>query len=129
MRKGLPFRATKYTGPRFPDVGEDNPKASDHCPLAMELNGQQVFVKGYVYPDGQRYNIKRFVLVADLGTCCFGGQPKLTHMIEVTLRDPHRVEYSYHKLGLGGVLHVDTRLKPLTGLGGVYFQLDADYVR
>jgi hypothetical protein len=98
-------------------------------PLAMELNGKKAFVKGYVYPDGQRTNIKRFVLVADLGTCCFGGQPKLTHMIEVTLRDPDRVAYSMHKLKLGGTLKVDTRLKPLSGLGGVYFQLDADYVR
>ena len=60
----------------------------------MELNGKKIFMKGYVYPDGQRTNIKRFVLVADLGTCCFGGQPKLTHMVEVTLRDPYRVEYS-----------------------------------
>lgn len=98
-------------------------------PAALELNGQRVFIKGYVYPDGQQANIKRFVLVADLGTCCFGGQPKLTHMVEVTLRDPHRVEYSFRKRGLGGILHVDRHLKPLSGLGGVYFQLDADYVR
>jgi len=38
MRKGLPFRAAKYSGNRFDNVGEDNPKASDHCPVAMELN-------------------------------------------------------------------------------------------
>lgn len=36
-RKGLPYRATKYSGERFDDVGEDNPKASDHCPLSMDL--------------------------------------------------------------------------------------------
>ena len=98
-------------------------------PLALELNGKQIFMKGYVFPGDQRYDIKRFVLVADLGTCCFGTQPKLTHMVEVTLRDPYRVEYSYHKLKLSGTLKVDTRLKPVSGVGGVYFQLDADYVR
>jgi endonuclease/exonuclease/phosphatase family metal-dependent hydrolase len=38
MRKGLPFRAEEYTGPRFDFVGEDNPKASDHCPLIINLN-------------------------------------------------------------------------------------------
>jgi endonuclease/exonuclease/phosphatase family metal-dependent hydrolase len=37
MRKGLPHRATKYTGKRFDDVGENDPKASDHCPVLMEL--------------------------------------------------------------------------------------------
>jgi hypothetical protein len=98
-------------------------------PAALKMNHEKVFLKGYVYPDGQRFNIKRFVLVADLGTCCFGGQPKLTHMVEVTLRDPYRVEYSLRKLRLGGTLKVDTRIKPVSGLGGVYFQLDADYVR
>ena len=38
MRKGLPFRAEHYTGPRFEEVGENEPKASDHAPVAMEIN-------------------------------------------------------------------------------------------
>jgi endonuclease/exonuclease/phosphatase family metal-dependent hydrolase len=37
MRKGLPYRAERYTGDRFPNVGEDNPKASDHAPLFMDI--------------------------------------------------------------------------------------------
>jgi endonuclease/exonuclease/phosphatase family metal-dependent hydrolase len=38
MRKGTPLRATRYAGPRFVGVGKDNPKASDHCPVVMELD-------------------------------------------------------------------------------------------
>lgn len=37
MRKGAPLRAKRYTGERFPGVGEDRPKASDHCPVVMEV--------------------------------------------------------------------------------------------
>lgn len=37
MRKGLPWRAERYDGPRFDDVGESNPKASDHAPLYVDL--------------------------------------------------------------------------------------------
>jgi endonuclease/exonuclease/phosphatase family metal-dependent hydrolase len=37
MRKGLPWRAEKYDGERYGTVGHDNPKASDHCPLAIDL--------------------------------------------------------------------------------------------
>jgi hypothetical protein len=96
---------------------------------ALSLDGKRVFVKGYVYPDGQQSGIKRFVLVRDLGTCCFGGQPKLTHMIEVTLEDPLRIEYALRKRKLGGILTVDTNLKPVSGVGGVYFRLGADYLR
>lgn len=38
IRQGLPRRAVRYTGPRFRGVGQDEPKASDHCPLAFTLN-------------------------------------------------------------------------------------------
>ena len=37
VRDGLPFRATKYAGDRLPNVGEDEPKASDHCPLYVDI--------------------------------------------------------------------------------------------
>jgi len=37
IRAGLPYRAERYLGPRWPRVGYDRPKASDHCPVVMEL--------------------------------------------------------------------------------------------
>jgi hypothetical protein len=98
-------------------------------PKSLELDGQKIFVKGYIHPEYSRGPVKKFVIVPDMGTCCFGGQPKLTDMIEVTLRDPLRVRYSQRMRKLAGVLKVDTRPKPVTGLGGVYYQLDAEYVQ
>ncbi len=98
-------------------------------PASLELDGRKVFVKGYIYPDNTSGQVKRFVLVPDMGTCCFGGQPKLTDMIEVTLQGDRRVSYSYRKQRLGGTLKVDTRKKPVSGLDGVYYQLDADYLK
>jgi endonuclease/exonuclease/phosphatase family metal-dependent hydrolase len=37
IRTGQPYRATRYGGPRHPRVGWDRPKASDHCPVVVEL--------------------------------------------------------------------------------------------
>jgi endonuclease/exonuclease/phosphatase family metal-dependent hydrolase len=37
VRDGMPFRAARYTGDRFDGVGEDNPKASDHCPVVVDI--------------------------------------------------------------------------------------------
>ena len=37
-RRGMPRRATRYTGRRFRGIGHDNPKASDHCPILVELD-------------------------------------------------------------------------------------------
>jgi hypothetical protein len=99
-------------------------------PSAMELDGKRVFVKGYVHPGvDRRIGIKQFVLVPDMKTCCFGGQPALTDMIEVTLQDPERIDYSYSRRGLAGVLRVTPYKKQVADLDGVYYQLLADYVR
>ncbi len=38
VRKGLALKATQYTGPRFPGVGNIRPAASDHCPVAITIN-------------------------------------------------------------------------------------------
>ena len=38
MRKGLPYRAERYQGPRFDNVGESSPKASDHALLYMDVD-------------------------------------------------------------------------------------------
>lgn len=96
-------------------------------PLATELNEQDIFVKGYVYPDDQLGDIKRFILVPDMGTCCFGGQPKLTDMVQVTLEDPHRVQYSMFRLRLGGKFHLGN--SNADKVGQVIYHLDADYVK
>jgi hypothetical protein len=98
--------------------------------IPTELDGQRVFVKGYVHPGvaSLGYN-RKFILVPDMGTCCFGGQPKLTDMIEVTILDQKGVKYSTRKQKLGGVLRVTNRLKKVAGglTGGIY-ELEADYV-
>ncbi|MEM6405239.1 MAG: endonuclease/exonuclease/phosphatase family protein [Pseudomonadota bacterium] len=38
MRKGLPYRAKQYDGARFDLVGERSPKASDHCPVYVDVD-------------------------------------------------------------------------------------------
>jgi hypothetical protein len=97
-------------------------------PSALELDGKRVFIKGYVYPGAQQQGIKQFVLCRDNGDCCFGGSPKLTDMILVDLVDPLRLTYSRRLQRLAGTF----RIKPAQGtdgLGGVLYQLEADYLQ
>jgi hypothetical protein len=95
---------------------------------AEELDGKEVFITGYVYPGSQSTALKKFVLVPDMKTCCFGGQPKLTDMIEVTLKDPLRIDFSYRRRGIGGVLKVHKSMQSRQELTGVVYELQADYL-
>lgn len=113
--------ATLKSGKNEPDMpGEE----------ALQLDGEQVFIKGYIHPTSMDTMMaKRFVLVPDLGTCCFGGQPPLTHMIEVTLSGDQYATKSYRQQRLAGELNVNPNLKPVNGLTGVYYQLRADVLK
>lgn len=95
----------------------------------LKLDGQRIFIKGYVLSSDKANDLKDFILVPDMGTCCFGGQPKLTDMIEVTLEDPLRTRYSWQRRKLGGVLHVDPSFKREDGSDGAHYKLSVDYLR
>jgi hypothetical protein len=99
-------------------------------PSALEMNGRKVFIKGYVHPGVQGAGpVDRFVLVPDMGTCCFGGQPKLTDMIDVKLINGDTLSYSMRKRSLKGVFTVDPRIVAPDGSQGACYQLVAELVR
>ena len=61
-------------------------------PSALELEGKKIFIKGYIYPGREKDGIRQFLLVRDQGDCCFGGNPKITDRIQVTLVEPQAAE-------------------------------------
>ncbi|MFN3191667.1 MAG: DUF3299 domain-containing protein [Aureliella sp.] len=103
--------------------GENDGPPSD----ALQYDGMQVFIKGYIHPTSMdNVSAKKFVLVPDLGTCCFGSQPPLTHMIEVSLTGDQYARKSFRKQRLAGTLRINRDMKPVDGLTGVFYQLRAD---
>lgn len=97
---------------------------------ARQLDGKQIFIKGYVYPgayESDDKGITKFVLVRDNGQCCFGGQPKITDMIHVTLVGDLRLEYSPRMHRVAGKFTVAS--SQAGELGGVVYQMTADYLR
>lgn len=60
---------------------------------AKSLDGQKVFVKGYMYPEKEKENIRRFVLCKDTGQCCFGGKPALTDLILIDFVNKTRAQF------------------------------------
>lgn len=95
---------------------------------AAELDGKRVFLKGFAFPGRETSGIKEFVLVRDNGDCCFGGNPKLTDMVQVTLVGPLAMEYSPRQRNVAGTFHVN-RGKALDGLRQPIYYLEADYLQ
>jgi hypothetical protein len=98
---------------------------------SLELDKAKVFMKGYVMqPKGSRKsNLKSFILVRDLGTCCFGdANPKPTHIVKVELPAGKTTDWNMNVRKLTGTFHVDSTLQPTEDVPGVYYQIKADTI-
>ncbi len=98
-------------------------------PDAKSLDGKKVFIKGYVYPGQRQYGITQFLLVRDQGSCCFGGNPKLTDRILVQLADPAGVAFSSKLFKLAGTFHVTDPHDAPDAKGVVFYHMDDAQVR
>ncbi|TWU42704.1 DUF3299 domain-containing protein [Novipirellula artificiosorum] len=108
-----------------PDEGPDFPTE-----FATGIDGEDVFIKGYIHPSSGSGLLRQFILVPDLGTCCFGGQPKSTAMIEVTLAGGKSVEGGMIKRKLAGKFTVNRVPHKKTDFDNiVFYRLKADQVR
>jgi hypothetical protein len=74
--------------------------------------------------------VSHFILVNDFGTCCFGGQPKPTHMIAVDVaKGQDRIAFSRRSIKLAGTFALYDRPAESLGLQGVLYHLDADQIQ
>jgi hypothetical protein len=98
---------------------------------AAELHGQPVFIKGYMHPGVATLGkVNHFILVPDMGTCCFGGQPKATDMIEVKIKpDVSGVRYSTRTVKLAGKFVLAERSSTFQDLTSVVYHLEADVAK
>ncbi|HZZ71514.1 MAG TPA: hypothetical protein VFE24_04625 [Pirellulales bacterium] len=92
-------------------------------PNATKLDGDNVLIKGYMYPGSATSGINEFILVRDRGECCFGGNPKLTDRIQVRIDDPNGVDYRF-AVKVAGKLHVDPSRSH-----GMFYYLEGAQVR
>jgi len=101
-------------------------------PKSLELTGKKVFIKGYIHPGvASSGKVNRFILVPDMGTCCFGGDPKATDMIEVYIPDAaNRLAYSRTRIKLAGTFEVSQiASQKLKMKNPVWYHLEVGQVR
>jgi len=94
-------------------------------PDVKNLDGANVFLKGFMYPTRQTQDLTTFVLCKDSGDCCFGGQPKQTDMIFIEMENGKTVNYRAGLVAVAGQFAAQPTLDP-TGLNPVY-KLTCEY--
>lgn len=93
-------------------------------PEAKALDGKKIFIKGYVYPGMKKEGIMQFLLVRDNGTCCFGGNPKITDRIQVSLSEGKGITYSQGLFKIAGTFHITPPRDAVDAKGIVFYHLD-----
>jgi len=97
---------------------------------ALAIDGQPVFLKGYIHPSSGSGLLRHFILVPDLGTCCFGGQPKSSDMIEVTLGGGQVTKAGFRKKKLAGTFRVNRAPQKLTDFDNyVFYRMQVDQIK
>lgn len=109
----------------------DHPEFLPVSPRAVELHEKPIFVKGYMHPGVEGMGqVNHFVLVFSYGECCFGGQPKPTHMVEVRLPEGQKgLRYSRRTLKLAGKFRVNPYGGKFQELNNVLYHLDVEQIR
>lgn len=70
------------------------PEAVQHFPKWLaDLDGRRVRVRGFMYPTFLESGLRAFVLARDNQICCFGRNPKIYDLVEVTLADGETSDY------------------------------------
>ena len=115
------FFKLQQTNENLPDQPTD---------VAKSVDGTDIFIKGYIHPASGGGVLRQFILVPDLGTCCFGGQPRSSDMIEVTLKGGNTVKGGMTRRKLAGKFTVNSYPNKLTDFDKpVFYRLKADIAK
>lgn len=113
---------------------ELRPKRNEPTPYSsksMGFDGEKVFLKGYVRPGLKQSRLKKFILVGDFGSCCFGGSPKISEVVAVTIKnDDQYVNYGLRLRRIHGQFKLHKRAKSVRekDLPHIIYEIEADDV-
>lgn len=112
------------------ELGEFEHKERMKLPeAATRWNGKLVRATGYINPPmGNTRDLAKFLLVKDLGSCCFGKFPQINHYVEVKLKPGQKLDYTRDPVTVQGEIVVEERFDGDWPLG-LYWMEGAEVVR
>jgi len=91
-------------------------------PDVKPLDGEKIFIKGFMYNTQKQKGLEDFVLLKDNGKCCFGGNPKPYDMMVVKMPKGTTVDK------MDGLVSVAGTLKCYPQSENAVYVLNATYV-
>jgi hypothetical protein len=73
-----------------------------------ELSGKKVLMTGFMLPIDEVENIKEFLLVQSLWSCCYGQPPDINGTVRVVMQGKKRIDYKFEPIKIIGAF----RIKP-----------------
>jgi hypothetical protein len=71
-----------------------------------ELDGKKVMMTGFMLPIDEVENIKEFLLVQSLWSCCYGQPPDINGTIRVVMQGKKRIDYKFDPIKVIGTFRV-----------------------
>lgn len=102
-------------------------KGLDGIPDATKaLDGQKIAMIGFMLPIDEVKDIRHFLLVQSLWSCCYGTPPDVNGIVRVELPKDRPIDYSFEPLLITGTLRVGATFED--GYCVDIYQLHADSV-
>ncbi len=92
----------------------------------QQLDGKKVLMTGFMLPIDQVEDIKEFLLVQSLWSCCYGQPPDINGIVRVVMQGEARIDYQFEPIRVTGTFRVKETKED--GYCVDIFQLEADSV-
>lgn len=89
-----------------------------------DLNGKKVLMTGFMLPIDEVQNIKEFLLVQSLWSCCYGQPPDINGIVRVVMPKDKTCDYYFDPIKIIGTFKVEATI--MEGYCVDIFQLHAD---
>lgn len=91
-----------------------------------ELDGKKFVMAGFMLPIDEVEDIKEFLLVQSLWSCCYGQPPDINGIVRVVMKGDARIDYQFDPIKVMGQFKVEATFED--GYCVDIFQLEADSV-
>lgn len=119
-----------YQRVQFYELQQDPALPDMPTEKSIAIDGTDIFLKGYIHPSSGSGVLRQFIMVPDLGTCCFGGQPRSSDMVEVTLTGGQTIKAGMTKIKLAGQFTVNRAPRVVTDFeNAVFYRMRVDMIR